>query len=208
MINELDFSKLKYNVDKVPSSTKIIDAYPELKEYAVIKKFKHTYDDKVIRSIILLYSPNSPFVDAFFDVNKRYEVVFDYLNLERYKDEIPQMWIDIFTMKDEKTKELVNCFLTEIHYVYEFLQLVADERAFMENTKARFKEISTSDEMDEKKKMETIEKKTKLRIENENLVVSIRKYREILFTTKDVEEKLQHYIPIRPENALKKINIY
>ncbi len=76
---DLDFSKLKYDISKVPAGKCVIDVFPELADY---KEFSERKDDKVTRWIILLIDDQSPFFKMHNDFHERAKAVYKYLELD------------------------------------------------------------------------------------------------------------------------------
>lgn len=75
---DLDFSKLKYDISKVPTGKCVIDVYPELAEY---KEFSQRKDDNLVRWVILLVDDQGPFFKMHTDFQERAKAVYNHLSL-------------------------------------------------------------------------------------------------------------------------------
>jgi hypothetical protein len=89
----MDFSRMKYRVDLLPETTKCIDAYPDLGDFAQV--FDNEMDlphgsageplvdnDKILRYLIFMYSPNTPLRLQYPSPIKRKQQALKLANIE------------------------------------------------------------------------------------------------------------------------------
>ncbi len=80
---ELDFTGLKYRIDLVPQGTELLIKFRELADIKEFSEYKCSDRNYLIRYIICLYSPESPFFKKYTDLGKRKEAVAEYCGYER-----------------------------------------------------------------------------------------------------------------------------
>jgi hypothetical protein len=94
----MDFSRMKYRVDLLPETKKCIEEYPDLNDFAQV--FDNESDlptdlegdslvdnDKVLRYLIYMYSPNTPLLMQFPNPNKRKQWALKAANVESIDEE-------------------------------------------------------------------------------------------------------------------------
>lgn len=77
-MSQLDFSKLVYDISKIPTGESVIDFFPELGAYT---EFESAKDDNEIKIAILLSDFESPFI-KIKDIKQKSLAIFKYLNIE------------------------------------------------------------------------------------------------------------------------------
>jgi len=101
----MDFSKLKYRVDQIPDNKSVVMHYPDLGRMA------HVFSDQgdmpneltpdfVMRYLILMYAPGSPFVSDFSELKSRKAKVLGFLNVSvEGKNSLPAHYNNLIAFK-------------------------------------------------------------------------------------------------------------
>lgn len=133
----MDFSKLKYRVDQVPDSKSIVMSYPDLGRLAHI--FSSQGDmpmeltpDFVMRYIILMYAPGSPFVTDFSELKTRKAKVLAYLNVKvEGKAQLPAHYNNLIAFKYGSVVDKAVLFLRLCKNHEWALLRAAEEKQFL-----------------------------------------------------------------------------
>ena len=127
-----EFIQLRYNIDKVPEGSTILQTFKEL---AKIKEFRTSAgegidNDKVNRYVILMYDSKSPYRSKYHDVLKRkIEIVHDlgFLVIEGGTFESPVE--DILRGKNEIVNKKIIQYV-RMHRSFKYSYLVAIESSY------------------------------------------------------------------------------
>lgn len=107
---EKDFLSLKWRVDKVPSTKRVIDEIPELKNI-FLEFLKYETEslttDNLIRFVILCYDRTSPFVEKKDNIVERKVDVLNYIGVKDVKGQFPPDIQKILKSTDSKTAKMV-----------------------------------------------------------------------------------------------------
>lgn len=76
---ELDFSKLKFDISKVPDDVLVKDYFPELGDH---KEFQSEYENEVLKWVILTVDDGSPFCKLYRDFTDRSVATYNYLEMD------------------------------------------------------------------------------------------------------------------------------
>lgn len=114
---ENKYSKMKYRIDKIPSSEQVLFKFSDLSQHALI--FGNTNGlpeemsaDFVMRYIILMYSPGSPGIEAYPQLNKRKSWALRELGIEPEMDgSYPRAYNDLVLNKLGNVRSKVILFL-------------------------------------------------------------------------------------------------
>lgn len=132
----MDFSKLRFNFTKGKKDQLVIDKFPELKE---IREFNDPDRDYLLKAVILMLEPESPFIKER-DYKKIVENVFTYLDPKDHKTPY-DLLTDTYTNDIRDLKEMMFVFfifmdnhaftvwyskLIDFHYMLNFLQSKPD----------------------------------------------------------------------------------
>lgn len=120
-----DFSKLKYDISKVPTNEFVVDHFPELADY---HEFSDKKEDALLRWVILAVDDGSPFF-VHRDFEERSKAVYKYLKLD-----IPQLseYIsgDLMFMNSKLNVENKNFRIKISSKIFKFF-IVLDKSAYM-----------------------------------------------------------------------------
>jgi hypothetical protein len=127
-----EFTQLRYNVEKIPEGTTVLQFFKEL---AKIREFKASAgeaidNDKVNRYVILMYDSKSPYRSKYHDVLKRkIEIVHDlaFKTLDDGSFESPVE--DMLRGKNEIVNKKIVQFV-RMHRSFKYSYLVAIESSY------------------------------------------------------------------------------
>lgn len=114
---ENKYSKMKYRIDRVPSTEQVVFKFPDLAQHGTV--FANNFGlppeitpDFVLRYIILMYSPGSPGIDAYPQLSKRKTWALRELGVEPEMDgSYPQTYNDILLNKNANVRAKIVLFL-------------------------------------------------------------------------------------------------
>lgn len=114
---ENKYSKMKYRIDKIPTSEQVLFKFPDLSQHAVV--FSSTAGlpeemsaDFVMRYIILMYSPGSPGIEAYPQLSKRKSWALIELGIEPGIDgSYPRAYNDLLLNKLGNVRAKIILFL-------------------------------------------------------------------------------------------------
>lgn len=110
----MDFSRIKYRVDLLPETTKCIDEFPDLGDFAHIFDSEEDLpkdsngvalvdNDKALRYLIYMYAPNSPLPLQIPDLNKRKQWALKAVNVEAMDEsgEVNDGWKQLCLLSED-----------------------------------------------------------------------------------------------------------
>lgn len=207
-ISLLDFSKMNIRVDNLKETDSVVDKYHMLSVFPCFKKLKNPLSEKIIRVIILLYTPESPFVALYLDITERQKECLKYLNIPLTSDnKVPDYWQQILDYKNEEVIEVVDTYIHKIVNHYDFNMLISSESVYYETQQMLRTPISNmttnNGDNDDKKKIEAIEKKEKLMKLALQSMEQIKTARQLIYQGNSELEKVLTYRRVKPENMTK-----
>lgn len=186
----MDFSKLRYRVDQIPDNKSVVMQYPELGRLSHI--FSEQGDmpialtpDFVMRYIILMYAPGSPFVTDFSELKTRKAKVLGFLNVKiGSKDELPAHYNGLVGFKYAEVIRKTVLFLRLCKNHEWALLRAAEEKQFMllESMFTKFEDVQ-----DEKRLQDAIMANKKLL---DDLKVSLLEREKAV----ELDEGVSHYL--------------
>lgn len=141
------FSKCLFN----PMVKEMMDYYPVLKNL--------TSDIRLMKYVLVLYDPNSPFILQHRDIKMRKQMAAQFAGYDIVIDN--DMLNEMYMLKDEATREVVVRFLRKFAFPRDWFMICANEEAFYEYGERMMEPISKSERGD-KDEMGAIAVKSKL----------------------------------------------
>ncbi len=215
---ELDFTGLRYRVDKVPQKTELLVYFRELADIKEFSEYKDSDRNYLIRYIICLYSPGSPFFKKYTDLGKRKEAVAEFVGYERdsktgkFKSKnlqkVFEMTADIAADPDEKIEGYQSAnplIFAWLRHINDFLwsEITVNEQLFVEYTGLMLEAIEGRDSDTVLKAATT---KSKLRSE----IGLIRTHLGVLYKEFFGESEAEVVVKaerIRPETVFKTLKV-
>lgn len=111
------FVKMKYRIDRIPSTDQVLFKFHDLSQHATtfgqsIGLPSDITPDFVMRYIILMYSPGSPGIEAYPQLNKRKSWALRELGVEPHEDgSYPKAYNDILLNKNANVRAKILLFL-------------------------------------------------------------------------------------------------
>ncbi len=215
---DLDFTGLRYRVDKVPMGTDLIVHFRELADIKEFSEYKNPDRNYLIRYIIYLYSPGSPFFKKYTDLAKRKEACADFAGYDRnaktgkftnkniYK--VFEMSGDVEVDPDEKVEGYQSAnplIFAWLRFLNDFLwsEITVNEQLFVEYTGLMLEAIEGRDSDTVLKAATT---KSKLRSE----IGLIRTHLGVLYKEFFGESEAEVVVKaerIRPETVFKTLKV-
>lgn len=141
------FSRCIFN----PMEKNMLDKYPVLKNL--------TLKEELIKYVIALYDPNSPLVLQHRDIKMRKQIAARFAGYDIVLESAKLT--DMYTLKDDETREVVVRFLKKFAFPREWYMICANEQTFYEYGERLMEPITKSDRGD-KDEMTAIAIKSKL----------------------------------------------
>lgn len=110
------FKGLKFKIHELPKDADLLEKFPDLAKYKAIGRSKYPDLNRILRYIIYLYDPGSDLIKDIPDLQSRKNAA---AKLAGYDSETPELET-IMQFKEPKIVDIIQCYLTEIHYNREY----------------------------------------------------------------------------------------
>lgn len=172
---KLDYSRIAHNIDNIPDSEKVIDHFSDLSSQAhVLDREDDLPDgveaDKVLRYLILMFSPNTPVRDAYPDINQRKKYCLLKLNLLSGDDAASDGYSQMCMMNEEW---IIERFITFTRlFCSEDYTIMATAEARIEAMQRSLMTLDSSKSQDDKNYQEGLERWRKTLVDARNRIMN------------------------------------
>jgi BMFP domain-containing protein YqiC len=176
-MNIIRFQKLKFKIYDFPPEDDVLEKFPELAKYEVIKKLRAPKKNLLIRYIIFLYDPGSDLIREVSDLSSRKKHAAD---LAGYQDS--DNLRALFDCTDEALLTLLDCFFKEIYHNRKYREWQTLTQELDEYTRLRWEQIDGK--TGKKRKTVTTDDEGKKKVDYDDIPEDIDKYKAATEKTK------------------------
>lgn len=204
-MEKLDFSRLLVPVHTVEMGQDIIHKFPELRDFPEFSMYAEGDRNYVIRYVVYAYDPESPIVKkSIMTLAKRKEAAADLAGFERHKKSglFEDGVYEIMDLKNEAVTAMILRYLKIVNSLA-WTQIVTYEQQFWEYAESLLDPLKKEKDTDEKKFMESLNIKGKIRVEFNNIKQDLESLKKEFYgTNADLQEKVER---ARPETIYKSV---